>query len=214
MTQKITIEGGVEIEGLSKVEDINTKAYDGITVTLQGAVAENLKEIKVRGGATEKNPLGVRRIIWKGEISGVNRSAVLIVNTDNGFLRGSWLFNGTEENVMSYYTEVSEMGEEDKAEITMTFESKEAALKPRTFTFMEKYSLLSLGSSFDHVTVEAGKQKDIYISRTNEETSKINGVIKNKTKAQINNGNWKFDSNESFIVETKNNAIKFYNGRQ
>ena len=70
------------VDGLKSVGAENFSAFDGITLTL-------------KGGANN-----VRRVIWSGEVDGVQREAVLIVDNDgDGTLKGGWLILGNEQNV-------------------------------------------------------------------------------------------------------------------
>ena len=219
MKSTITVGGGetaVTINGLNGIEGITEAAFDGITVTLTGAEVDNFSDLVITGGAAD-NKNGVRRIIWKGKVDGVERNTVLIVDTfGSGALRGGWLIFGDEENYLTYYTDSSKLTanstgsvDDDSAEITLHFVDKKTALTPRTFTFMEKYNLLSLGSSFDNVTISANN--DVYLSRSQGKI--ISGVIKGKSKAQIDNNQWTFENNDSFVVDTTDNVVKFYNGR-
>lgn len=222
MSNELTIGGGesaVVISGLSGVDEVTEAAFDGITVTLTGAAVDNFSELLVLGGAADQKN-GVRRIIWNGKVDGVERSTVLIVDLSNGSLRGGWLLFGEAQNALTYYPDSSKLTadstgsiEDDDAAIMLHFVDKKTALTPRTFTFMEKYSLLSLGSSFDHVTIDAGNRSDVYLSRSLENSTKISGVIKRGSKASADGGEWKFSDPASFAVETENNAVKFFNGR-
>lgn len=218
MSEILTVGGGksdVTISGLESVDSITEATFDGITLTLTGAEVDNFGDLTVKGGAAE-NEIGVRRIIWNGKVDGVERNTVLIVdNVSSGTLRGGWLIFGNEENYLTYYTEPAKItaessGEitEDAAAINLQFTDKKTALTPRTFTFMEKYSMLSLGSSFDNVTISA--HNDIYLSRSNGKI--ISGVIKGNSKAQINGGQWTFENKNSFVVETENEIVKIYGG--
>ena len=220
--EKVIIEGGaspVEIVGLSEIDGIKSAAFDGITVTLIGAAVDNFGDLTVKGGSAD-NGIGVRRIIWKGKVEGVERQTVLIVdNVKTGKLRGGWLIFGDAENCLTYYTDSSKLtakstGEikDESAAINLQFVDKKTALTPRTFTFMEKYSMLSLGSAFNHVTITASNHNDIYLSRTVNQVTKINGVIKRGTTAQIDDNNWKFSDEKSFAVETDEDVVKFYDG--
>lgn len=218
MSEILTVSGGksdVTISGLADVESIAEAAFDGITLTLTGAAVDNFGDITVSGGA-DNGKIGVRRIIWDGKVDGVERNTVLIVdNVNTGTLRGGWLIFGNEENCLTYYTEPARLtadstGEisDEAAAITLQFVDKKTALTPRTFTFMEKYSMLSLGSSFDHVTISA--HDDVYISRSSGNI--VSGVIKGNSKAKIDGGQWTFENKKSFVVETANNVVKIYDG--
>lgn len=213
----LTLSGGqsdVTINGLNKTDSITQATFDGITVTLTGAEINNLDDLQISGGAAE-GKIGVRRIIWNGKIDGIDRNAVLIIdNVTSGKVRGVWLIFGEKENRLTYYTEPARLSAastgdviDDKAAISLQFVDKKTALTPRTFTFMEKHSLLSLGSAFDHVTISA--HDDIYLSRSNGKI--ISGVIKGNSKAQIDGGQWSFDDKNSFVIETAD-AVKIYNG--
>ena len=219
MSEILTVSGGksdVTVRGLDNVDSITEAAFDGITLTLTGAEVDNFGNLTVTGGAAD-GKIGVRRIIWNGKVNGVARNTVLIVdNVSTGTLRGGWLIFGAEENCLTYYTEPARLtadstGEisDDSAAISLKFVDKKTALTPRTFTFVEKYSMLSLGSSFDNVTISACK--DIYLSRS---TGKIiSGVIKGNSTAQVNGGQWTFEDKNSFVVETANDVVKIYDGR-
>lgn len=218
MSNFITLSGSassVTITGLKNTETITDAAYDGITVTLSGAEVDNFNDLTATGGAADgKN--GVRRVIWSGKVDGVERNTVLIVDLNSGKLRGGWLIFGDEENQLTYYTEPARLtadstGEitDEKAAVNLQFVDKKTALTPRTFTFMEKYSLLSLGSSFDHVTIAA--HDDIYLS-CSKGNKIISGVIKGNSKASVDDGQWHFENKNSFAVETSNDVVKFYNG--
>ena len=199
----------VTIAGLSAVDEITCFEFDGITVTLNGAAAETFGDLTVGGGSA-------RRIIWNGKVNGVERDCVLIVDTfGSGKLRGAWLIFGDEQNHLTYYPDASKLTaqstgsiDDDAAAISLTFVDRNAALKPRTFTFMEKYSLLSLGSAFDHVTINA--HDDVYLSRS--QGTIISGVIKGGSSARIDCGQWAFDNEHSFVIETADNAVHFYKG--
>ena len=219
MQNMITVGGGetaVSINGLSGTEGITEAAFDGITVTLTGAEVDNFSNLVITGGAAD-NRNGVRRIIWKGKVDGVERNTVLIVDTfGNGALRGGWLIFGDEENYLTYYTDSSKLTAEstgsvndESAQITLHFTDKKTALTPRTFTFMEKYNLLSLGSSFDHVTISA--HDDVYLSRSSGRI--ISGVIKSNSMAQVDDSQWSFENGDSFVVETNDNVVKFYQAK-
>ena len=218
MNNFITISGSesdVTITGLKNSQNVTQAAFDGITVTLSGAEVDNFNDLKVSGGAAD-GKIGVRRIIWSGKVDGVNRNTVLIVDLNKGTLRGGWLLFGAEENRLTYYTEPARLtadstGEisDEKAAVSLQFVDKKTALTPRTFTFMEKYSLLSLGSSFDNVTIAA--HDDIYVSCSKGDKI-ISGVIKGNSKASVDDGQWHFEDKNSFIVETSNDIVKFYDG--
>ena len=195
MKSTITLAGGesvVTISGLNDVEGITEAAFDGITVTLTGAAVDNVNDLVLSGS-------NARRIIWKGKIDGVERDNVLIVDTLTGAIKGSWL---VDDSILTYF-------DHDDPKVTLQFVDKKTALTPRTFTFMEKYNLLSLGSAFDHVTITA--HDDVYLSRS--QGNIISGVIKGKSKAKIDNSQWTFDNGDSFVAETTDNVVKFYNGR-
>ena len=227
MKSTITVGGGesaVTINGLNGIEGITEAAFDGITVTLTGAAVDNFSDLNITGGMAD-NKNGVRRIIWNGKVDGIDRNTVLIVDLNNGNLRGGWLIFGDEENCLTYYTDSSKLTadstgsvDDDSAEINLQFVDKKTALTPRTFTFMEKYNLLSLGSAFDHVTITA--RDDVYISRSGlmqnakfkMQNSIVSGVIKGKSKAKVDDGNWSFENNDSFVVDTTDSVVKFYDG--
>ena len=213
----LTLSGGksdVTISGLSKTDSITQAAFDGITVTLHGAEINNLDDLKISGGEAE-GKIGVRRILWQGKIDGIDRNAVIIIDTvTSGKVRGVWLIHGSQENQLTFYTEPARLTadstgdvQDDKAAISLQFVDKKTALTPRTFTFMEKHSLLSLGSSFDHVTITA--HDDIYLSRSSGKI--ISGVIKGGSKAKVDGGHWSFEDKNSFVVETSD-AVKIYDG--
>lgn len=213
----LTLSGGksdVTISGLSKTDSITQAAFDGITVTLHGAEINNLDDLKISGGEAE-GKIGVRRILWQGKIDGIDRNAVIIIDTvTSGKVRGVWLIHGAQENQLTFYTEPARLTadstgdvQDDKAAISLQFVDKKTALTPRTFTFMEKHSLLSLGSSFDHVTITA--HDDIYLSRSSGKI--ISGVIKGGSKAKVDGGHWSFEDKNSFVVETSD-AVKIYDG--
>ena len=219
MSENLVLSGGkseVTISGLGETDSITEAAFDGITVTLTGAAIDNLSNLQVSGGEAD-GKIGVRRILWKGKIDGIDRNAVLIVDTvKSGKLRGVWLIFGEQENSLTYYTEPARLTADstgdvinDNAAVSLQFVDNKTALTPRTFTFMEKYSLLSLGSSFDHVTISA--HKDIYVSRSSGNKI-VSGVIKGNSKAQVDDGQWSFENKNSFIVETSNDNVKFYKG--
>lgn len=76
-------EVAVKVVGLKKIAD-KKATFDGITLTLEGGAVENFSDLTITGGANN-----VRRVIWQGEASGVNRNAVLIVDNDgDGTLKG------------------------------------------------------------------------------------------------------------------------------
>lgn len=213
----LTLSGGksdVTISGLSKTDSITQAAFDGITVTLHGAEINNLDDLKISGGEAE-GKIGVRRILWQGKIDGIDRNAVIIIDTvTSGKVRGVWLIHGAQENQLTFYTEPARLTadstgdvQDDKAAISLQFVDKKTALTPRTFTFMEKHSLLSLGSSFDHVTITA--HDDIYLSCSSGKI--ISGVIKGGSKAKVDGGHWSFEDKNSFVVETSD-AVKIYDG--
>lgn len=217
MSENLVLSGGkseVTISGLNETDSITEAAFDGITVTLTGAAIDNLGDLQISGGEAD-GKIGVRRILWKGKVDGIDRNAVLIVDTvKTGKLRGVWLIFGEKENSLTYYTEPARLTADstgdvtdDKAAISLQFVDKKTALTPRTFTFMEKHSLLSLGSSFDHVTITA--HDDIYLSRSSGKI--ISGVIKGGSKAKVDGGHWSFEDKNSFVVETSD-AVKIYDG--
>ena len=148
----------------------------------------------------------VRRVIWSGGSGGVQREAVLIVDNDgDGTLKGGWLILGNEQNILTYYTDAAKISAEEDAAITLQFPDKKSALTPRRFTFIEKTStgdgaILSIGASFDDVTISAGATNPIYLSRT-VNGSKLNGVLQPKSTAKVNSEQWQFDDADSFIVE-------------
>lgn len=158
--------GSVTIEGLSGIDGITDARFDGITVTLNGAAVDSFGDVTIGGGSA-------RRIIWNGRVDGVERSSVLIVDTfAGGKIRGAWLIFGDEQNVLTYYTDPAKLTADstasvvdDAAAISLTFVDRASALNPRTFTFMQNYSLLSLGSAFDHVTIDSANH-DVYVART------------------------------------------------
>ena len=222
MNKFITLSGSasdVTIAGLKDTANVTQAVFDGVTVTLSGAEVNNFSDLTITGGAAD-GKIGVRRIIWDGKVDDVERNTVLIVdNVNGGTLRGGWLIFGEEENHLTYYTDSAKLTahssgsiDDETAEISLQFVDKQTALTPRTFTFMEKYSLLSLGSSFDHVTIEASLRNDIYVSRTLKDSTKLNGVIKCGSKARVDNNTWQFEDNNSFVVETSEAGIKFYDG--
>lgn len=210
--QKLEItndQSAVIVEGLIDVKDVES-SYDGITIKLKNAEVKNIADLKVEGSA--------RRIIWNGKVDGVQRNLVLIIDTTNGKINGGWLIFGDKENCLTYYTDLSKLRSEatgsvddESAKINLQFVDKKSALTPRTFTFIANHSLLSLGSSFDHVTISSAED-DIYLSRSLITSSQISGVIKNKSVVKIDNGKWKFDDNKSFVVETSDSEVKIYDG--
>ena len=191
----------VKVAGLKSVGSENFSAFDGITLTLEGGAVENFSDLTITGGANN-----VRRVIWSGEIDGVQRNAVLIVDNDgDGTLKGGWLILGNEQNVLTYYTDAAKISVEEDAAITLQFPNKKAALTPRRFTFIEKTSagdgaILSIGAAFDDVTISAGATNPISLSRT-VNGSKLNGVLKPLATAQVNSEKWSFNDADSFIVE-------------
>ncbi len=217
MNKKVTLSGAVTISGLSETDGITESAFDGITVTLTGAAVENFSDLVVTSGGGESI---ARRIIWNGKVDGVMRNTVLIVdNAAGGKLKGGWLIFGEKQNRLTYYKDSSKLTakstgsiQDEAAEISLQFVDRETALRPRTFTFMEKYSLLSLGSYFDNATIESSLHRDIYISRTLEDSSKLNGVIRRGDVVIKDGGDWKFNDADSFVAETANNRVKFYSG--
>ena len=220
----ITIAGGeslVTITGLTNVDSITEAKFNGITAVLTGAEVKNFSDLVVTGGAVDGENC-VRRVIWNGKVDDIERSTVLIVDTyETGKLKGGWLIFGEEQNHLTYYNESSKLtadstGEidDDSAEISIHFPTKEAALKQRTFTFFEKYDLVSLGASAEYVTINGSLHKDVYISRTVDGVTAFNGVIKQGATAVKNGDDWSFDDNESFIVATKDGAIKFFGGNK
>lgn len=196
-----TGEAAVKVVGLKKIAD-KKATFDGITLMLFGGAVENFSDLTITGGANN-----VRRVIWQGEAGGVNRNAVLIVdNEGDGTLKGGWLILGNEQNVLTYYTDAAKISAEEDAAITLQFPDKKAALTPRRFTFIEKTSagdgaILSIGAAFDAVTISAGASNPIYLSRTIEGVSKLNGVLQPKATAKVNSEQWHFDDADSYIVE-------------
>ncbi|MBQ6297070.1 MAG: hypothetical protein IJK81_05180 [Selenomonadaceae bacterium] len=194
-------EKAVKVAGLKSVDAENFSAFDGITLTLEGGAVENFSDLTITGGANN-----VRRVIWQGEVDGVQRNAVLIVDNDgDGTLKGGWLILGNEQNVLTYYTDAAKISVEEDAAITLQFPNKKAALTPRRFTFIEKTSagdgaILSIGAAFDDVTISAGATNPIYLSRT-VNGSKLNGVLQPLATAQVNSEKWSFNDADSFIVE-------------
>ena len=182
-------------------------------ITLSGSASD----VTITDGAAD-GKIGVRRIIWDGKVDDVERNTVLIVdNVNGGTLRGGWLIFGEEENHLTYYTDSAKLTahssgsiDDETAEISLQFVDKQTALTPRTFTFMEKYSLLSLGSSFDHVTIEASLRNDIYVSRTLKDSTKLNGVIKRGSKAKIDNNAWQFEDDNSFVAAAAKNNVPIF----
>lgn len=196
-------ESAVTVAGLKGVGSENFSAFDGITLTLKGGAADNFSDLTITGGANN-----VRRVIWSGEVADVQREAVLIVDNDgDGTLKGGWLILGNEQNVLTYYTDAAKISEQEDAAITLQFPDKKAALTPRRFTFIEKISagdgaILSIGAAFDDVTISAGGANPIYLSRTMDGVSKLNGVLQPLATAKVNSEKWNFNDADSFIVES------------
>ena len=194
-------ESAVKVAGLKSVDADNFSAFDGITLTLKGGAADNFSDLTITGGANN-----VRRVIWSGEVDGVQRNAVLIVDNDgDGTLKGGWLILGNEQNVLTYYTDAAKISAEEDAAIIMQFPDKKSALTPRRFTFIEKTStgdgaILSIGAAFEDVTITAGASNPVYLSRT-VNGSKLNGVLQPLATAQVNSEKWSFNDADSFIVE-------------
>lgn len=194
-------EKAVKVAGLKSVGTENFSAFDGITLTLKGGAVDNFSDLTITGGANN-----VRRVIWSGQAGGVQREAVLIVDNDgDGTLKGGWLILGNEQNVLTYYTDAAKISAEEDAAITLQFPDKKSALTPRRFTFIEKTSagdgeILSIGGSFDDVTITAGASNPVYLSRT-ANGSKLNGVLQPLATAKVNSEQWNFDDADSFIVE-------------
>lgn len=191
----------VRVVGLKKIAD-KKATFDGITLMLEGGAVDNFSDLTITGGANN-----VRRVIWQGELGGVNRNAVLIVDNDgDGTLKGGWLILGNEQNVLTYYTDAAKISTEEDAAITLQFPDKKSALTPRRFTFIEKTStgdgaILSIGAAFDDVTISAGASNPVYISRTAGDVSKLNGVLQPLATAKVNSEQWNFDDADSFIVD-------------
>lgn len=202
-------ENSVQVAGLKSFDENTFSEFDGISLTLKGCSVEKFSDLTITGGANN-----VRRTIWQGEVDGVERDAVLIVDNDgDGTLKGGWLVLGNEKNVLTYYTDASKISaesngsvDEDSAAISLQFIDQKSALIPRRFTFIEKTSagdgaILSIGSAFDNVTISAGNSNQIYFSRTAEGLSKLNGVLQPLATAKVNSENWTFSDEDSFIVE-------------
>ena len=194
-------EVAVKVVGLKKIVD-KKATFDGITLTLKGGAVDNFSDLTITGGANN-----VRRVIWQGEAGGVNRNAVLIVDNDgDGTLKGGWLILGNEQNVLTYYTDAAKISTEEDAAITLQFPDKKSALTPRRFTFIEKTSagdgaILSIGAAFDDVTISAGASNPVYLSRTADDVSKLNGVLQPLATAKVNSEQWHFNDADSFIVD-------------
>lgn len=129
MSQAIigSVENAVTIAGLKSVDAEKFFAFDGITATLTGGAVENFSNLTIMGGANN-----VRRVIWQGEVDGVRRAAVLIVNNDGDVtLKGGWLILSNEQNVLTYYIDAAKISaesagnvEEDAGAIIMQFPEK------------------------------------------------------------------------------------------
>lgn len=202
-------ENAVTVAGLKSIDAENFSAFDGISLTLKGGAVDKFSDLTITGGANN-----VRRAIWQGEVDGVQRAAVLIVDNDgDGTLKGGWLTLGNEQNVLTYYTDAAKISAESKGEvgedsaaISLQFPDKKAALIPRRFTFIEKTAagdgaILSIGAAFDNVTISAGTSNKIYFSRTMNGVPKLNGVLQPLATAKVNSGKWSFNDADSFIVE-------------
>lgn len=202
-------EKAVKVAGLKSSDENIFSSFDGITLTLKGCAVEKFSDLTITGGANN-----VRRTIWQGEVDGVQRDAVLIVDNDgDGTLKGGWLVLGNEKNVLTYYTDAAKISAESKgtvtensAAISLQFPDQKSALIPRRFTFIEKTStgdgaILSIGSAFDNVTISAGSSNKIYFSRTTDGDSKLNGVLQPLSTAKVNSEKWTFNDEDSFIVE-------------
>ena len=152
----------VKVAGLKSVDAKNFSAFDGITLTLKGGAVDNFGDLTISGGANN-----VRRVIGSGQAGGVQREAVLIVDNDgDGTLKGGRLILGNEQNVLTYYTDA-------------------AQISTQNFTTAGDGAILSIGGSFDDVTITAGATNPVYLSRT-ASGSKLNGVLQPLATAKFN----------------------------